>query len=196
MAVGVLAVALTGCAGASPQAAPFDGLWQVTAYGTATALTTVPPTIASNLIGAARDAVLSIDGELISLQAPCNLVGMETARIDGDRLVVPGGLGSTEIGCAPEVLALEEHVIGVLATGPRLAVAGDELTMTAPDGLLVEMIRVEPDPERPLVTSSPGVPPAESPGTVGRSVPPTPLPLPTGPELPTPAPTSPPRTTG
>lgn len=177
----VLGMGLSGCAAAPPS---YDGLWRVQAYEVDGAVTPVAPRGDQPPFGG-QDALLFIDGERISLQAPCNQVGIGSAVLEGDRLRVTG-LGRTEMGCSGAgVMELEDHLVAVIGAGPQLTVAGDELTLSTPDAGRLTLIRVEPDPARPLVTSSAVEPPAEEIDRAGSSVPPTPLP-PIGPDVPTP----------
>ncbi|MFA9429752.1 META domain-containing protein [Egicoccus sp. AB-alg2] len=58
------------------------------------------------------------------------------AEVDGDRLRV-GGLGGTEMGCDPAVMALERDYLDALGQAARLDLQADVLTITGSDIELV-----------------------------------------------------------
>jgi heat shock protein HslJ len=67
-------------------------------------------------------------------------------RIESGVLTV-GQLGGTLIGCPPELQRQDEWVSEFLSSGPRIALAGDTLTLTGSDATitLVDRKVVEPD---------------------------------------------------
>lgn len=91
---------------------------------------------------------LSFDGGELRADAGCNsLLGQ--ARLANERLVVDG-LGGTEMGCSPELMAQDQWLSGFLGGRPRLQLADDELTLTAGDVRIVLVDREVADPDRPL----------------------------------------------
>ncbi len=54
-------------------------------------------------------------------------------RRDGDRVTVEPG-ASTLVGCDPAVQVQDQQVVGVLTGGAALAIDGDRLILSAPDG--------------------------------------------------------------
>jgi len=68
--------------------------------------------------------------------------------LDGDVLAVDG-LGGTEMGCAPDVLAAETAFLTALRSADRMARDGADLVVAGPDGSL-RFARQEPVPDREL----------------------------------------------
>ncbi len=54
-------------------------------------------------------------------------------RLDGDRVTVEAGV-STLVGCDPSAQIQDEQVVAVLTAGATVAIDGDRLTLTTPDG--------------------------------------------------------------
>jgi heat shock protein HslJ len=77
---------------------------------------------------------LSFSGDQIAASAGCNSFS-GSADWDGDALVVTG-LGGTEMGCDPDLMAQDEWLTGFLTSSPSVEVEDDMLTMTA-DGTVV-----------------------------------------------------------
>lgn len=93
---------------------------------------------------------LTLDGSTIGASLGCNSLG-GGYTLDGDVLVVDGGLSMTEMGCDPERHAQDEWFADLLASRPTLAVDGDTLTITAGTTVVVLQDREVADPDRALV---------------------------------------------
>jgi heat shock protein HslJ len=68
--------------------------------------------------------------------------------LDGDVLAVDG-LGGTDMGCDPDVLAAETAFLTALGSADRMTRDGSDLVVTGPDGSL-RFSRQEPVPDREL----------------------------------------------
>ncbi len=82
-------------------------------------------------------ATLSIaeDGA-VSGSGGCNrLIGTATVRDESaDAATIDFRLGSTRMMCAPDAMAVEDAVLGVLGEGTDALISGDTLTLRAGDG--------------------------------------------------------------
>jgi heat shock protein HslJ len=72
--------------------------------------------------------------------------------LDGDVLAVEG-LGGTDMGCAPDVLAAETAFLTALGSADRMTRDGADLVVTGPDGSL-RFSRQEPVPDRELASTT------------------------------------------
>lgn len=137
--LGVLALAACGTqAGAGGGTADVEGGWQLTG-GTAdgTELPAPPGT----------QATLELAGDEARGTAFCNS-WFATVRLDGSAFALEG-IGQTEMGCAPEVMAAESAYLAALGGVRTSAVRGDELVLTG-DGVELRFSRVVPVPDAPL----------------------------------------------
>lgn len=85
----------------------------------------------------------------ISANAGCNHLG-GTARLEAGRLVVDGGLVTTEMGCPQELMAQDAWLADFLSSRPELRLDGDELTLAAETMTMTLLDREVADPDRPL----------------------------------------------
>ena len=105
--------------------------------------------------GGARDLVpgtrirLSFDDGRIGVQAGCNTMGA-SYRLDGGRLRITDA-ATTEMGCDPARQAQDDWVFAFLGAGPTVALAGDELTLTAGSTAIRFLDREVAEPDLPLV---------------------------------------------
>ena len=97
--------------------------------------------------GTAR-ATLVVEDTGLSGRSFCNSY-TGTYRLDGDRLTVEG-LGGTEMGCDPEVMAAEARFLDVLGAGGTVTRDGDELLITG-TGTELRFGPVPPVPTSALV---------------------------------------------
>lgn len=88
------------------------------------------------------------DGE-VSAHAGCNHIS-GPFEIEGGILRVEG-LGSTQIGCQPELHAQDEWVMALLTGSPEIRFDDPELTIEGDEGTLVLVDREVASPDRPLV---------------------------------------------
>lgn len=87
-------------------------------------------------------------GDDLRADAGCNhLFG--NYRLDGDTLVVEG-MGQTEMGCQPPLMAQDEWLIDFLGSRPTVALNGDELVLTSGDTTLSMLNREVAEPDQPL----------------------------------------------
>ncbi|MBA2532464.1 MAG: META domain-containing protein [Nocardioidaceae bacterium] len=93
---------------------------------------------------------LTFDGDSLGADAGCNsLLGQ--VRVDGGRLVTDGSIGMTEMGCDQPLMDQDAWLAELLGSGPELRLNGDDLTLRAADGTVVELVdRRVADPDRPL----------------------------------------------
>ncbi|MGZ4692206.1 MAG: META domain-containing protein [Acidimicrobiales bacterium] len=104
------------------------------------------------LVGTRPITVRFGDGEL-SAQPGCNQIGAAFSW-DGDRLVWSSG-SQTEMACSdPGLMEQDTWFGGLIAAGPTVDLAGDRLTMTSGDTVIVFVDRRTADPDRPLVGTS------------------------------------------
>lgn len=152
----LLAWMLVGCSGPPTTGDPaLDGVWWVREIGTTTSAITTMPSAgiwAFSAVAESRPpfdpaavALITIENGTFTVDAPCNHVGMEQAAIDGERLTAVAMTWSG-VGCAPDILEFESHVLTVIAANPAIALDGDSLTLTTTDGLTLGLVRVDPDP--------------------------------------------------
>lgn len=73
---------------------------------------------------------LSFDGTRISASAGCNTMIGSASWSDGT-LVLDGPLGSTEMGCEPDLMDQDTWLTDVLTAEPALDLDGDTLTLTS-----------------------------------------------------------------
>ena len=137
----VLALAACGTqagAGGVPQAADVEGEWHLTS-GTADSADLPTPS--------GTQATLDLTGEEARGTAFCNS-WFAMARLDGSALTLEG-IGQTEMGCPPEVMAAESAYLTALGTVRSAAVRGDELVLTG-DGVELWFSQVAVVPDSPL----------------------------------------------
>lgn len=91
---------------------------------------------------------LSLTDADLSTTASCNHMG-GSYKLDGDRLIV-GSMFQTEMGCDAERHAQDEWLQAFFASKPRVALRGDELTLSNDTSSLVFLDREVADPDRPL----------------------------------------------
>lgn len=84
----------------------------------------------------------------VSANAGCNIMA-GTGRIDEGKLMVDS-LSVTEMGCSGGRMEQDAWVADFLTSGPRLAIEGDELTLTGERITIVLTDRRVADPDRPL----------------------------------------------
>ena len=90
---------------------------------------------------------ISFQNGNVSVNAGCNSFG-GPYRVDGNNLVV-GQIVTTEIGCAPDLMAQDQWIAGLLG-GATIGLEGNTLTL-ALSGIRVTFLdRVVADPDRPL----------------------------------------------
>lgn len=129
---------LAGC-GAGPAGAPdVVGEWQL-AEGTADGAPLPRPHGAQ--------ATLELrDGDLRG-RSFCNSV-VSGYRLDGDSIEFDG-LGGTDMGCDPDVMAAEQSFLDALGRVTTAARDGDDLVLSG-DGVRLRLVPVIPEPDRPL----------------------------------------------
>lgn len=99
---------------------------------------------------------LGFAGSELSADAGCNhLFG--TVGVDADALVV-SDMGSTEMGCAAELMEQDAWLTEFLTAGPSAELAADTLTLTGGD-VVIELVE-QPAPTAP--TGDPDEPTADS----------------------------------
>jgi heat shock protein HslJ len=134
-------ILLAGCAGPAA-AAPLDGRTflstKITDKGADRPL--VP--------GTSIQITFSKDGQL-GVSAGCNHMG-GTYRLDGGTLRFDGG-AMTEMGCDQPRHDQDDWVFGFLGSRPTVALAGNDLTLTAGDVVIRLLDREIADPDLPLV---------------------------------------------
>lgn len=89
------------------------------------------------------------DGRIL-IHAGCNTMGGAYA-IDGDVLLLPEGLSTTEMGCDPELHEQDGWVSALLGGSPRIALEGPELSLASGETEIRLLDREVADPDRPLV---------------------------------------------
>jgi heat shock protein HslJ len=127
-----------GDEGGTAPPAPVRGEWQL-AEGTADgAALLVPPGIGATL--------LLDDGEATG-RSFCNHY-MATYTSDGEALTFDG-IGGTEMGCDPDVMAAESAYLRALGSVQKARVDGEGLVLSG-DGVELRFVPVAPVPDSPL----------------------------------------------
>jgi heat shock protein HslJ len=91
---------------------------------------------------------LTFEAGRFSAQAGCNTLGGSVSITDGR--FVTGQIASTEMGCDPKLMALDQWLSGFLLAKPALTLAGDTLTLATPEATVVLLDRKVVQPDRPL----------------------------------------------
>ncbi|SDF88887.1 Heat shock protein HslJ [Blastococcus aurantiacus] len=137
--LGVLAIAACGTeADAGGGTADVEGEWHLTGGTADGADLPAPP---------GAQATLELAGDDARGTAFCNS-WFATARLDGSALTFDG-IGQTEMGCPPEVMAAESAYLAALGGVRTSAVRGDELVLSG-DAVELRFSRVAPLPDSPL----------------------------------------------
>jgi len=93
---------------------------------------------------------LEFRSDVLSASSGCNGTG-GSYSLDGDHLTM-GDLSSTAMACAePGLMEQDAWFSALLESGPTLVLAGDQLTMTSGDTVIVFVDRETADPDRPLI---------------------------------------------
>ncbi|SOD93981.1 META domain-containing protein [Blastococcus haudaquaticus] len=133
------ALALAACGGGSGTAAPgVVGEWEF-AGGTADGADLPRP--------AGARATLDLTGEEARGTAFCNH-WFSSYRLDGSSFVLDG-IGSTEMGCEPDVMTAESAFLAALGDVDSAAVDGGDLLLTG-NGVELRFTPVAPVPDSPL----------------------------------------------
>jgi heat shock protein HslJ len=98
------------------------------------------------LVPGTRIDLSFVDG--LQAQAGCNQL-FATYSLDGDRIVV-GGVGGTEMGCEPPLMAQDQWLSAFLSSGPTYALDGNDLTLTSGDVVITLADREVAEPDQPL----------------------------------------------
>lgn len=85
----------------------------------------------------------------VGAYAGCNHIS-GTYRIDGGRLVA-GNLGTTEMGCPPELMAQDEWYGTLLGANPTISLAGNDLVLEAGSVRVTFLDREIAEPDAKLV---------------------------------------------
>jgi heat shock protein HslJ len=101
-----------------------------------------------SLVSGTRLRLGFADGQIL-IHAGCNTMSGAYA-IDGDVLLLPEGLSTTEIGCEPELHEQDEWISAFLGGSPRIALEGSELSLAAAGTKIRLLDREVADPDRPL----------------------------------------------
>jgi heat shock protein HslJ len=91
---------------------------------------------------------LAFEQDALSAAAGCNTFGA-TFQLVGAVLKVSGG-AMTEMGCDEPRQAQDEWLFGLLGSSPTLALAGDQLTLTAGTTVITLLDRRVAEPDVPL----------------------------------------------
>jgi heat shock protein HslJ len=143
------AVLLAGC-GSSPDATPgtdglaWDDLSGRTFVSTQVRFGGEPTTLVADTV-----VRLTFGADGISASAGCNTMGGD-AHLDGDRLVVDGGLSMTEMGCPEPRMDQDSWLADVLSSSPALSLDGDRLSVTGTDDSLAMVDEKTVNPDRSL----------------------------------------------
>src|SRR3712207_2354362 len=117
---GVMALAACGTeAGAGGGTADVEGGWQFTGGSAEGVAAPTPP---------GTQATLELAGDEARGTAFCNS-WFATVRLDGSALALEG-IGQTEMGCSPEVMAAESSYLTALAGVDTAVLDGDDLLLT------------------------------------------------------------------
>ena len=92
--------------------------------------------------------VFGSDGQ-VGASAGCNSIG-GTWRVDGTRLAIQGG-AMTEMGCDDARHAQDDWLVDFLTAGPTVALAGNDLTLSAGDTVLTLLDREVAEPDLAIV---------------------------------------------
>jgi heat shock protein HslJ len=131
-------LALAACGGSSGTTPDLAGEWEL-AGGTAAGADLPSPRGAR--------ATLEIDGQELRGIAFCNHY-FSSYRLDGSSFSVDG-LGSTEMGCEPDVMTAESAYLATLGEVDAVAAADDALLLTG-DGIELRFTPVAAVPDSPL----------------------------------------------
>ncbi|MGY1802105.1 META domain-containing protein [Blastococcus sp. SYSU D00922] len=131
-------LALAACGGGTGSAPDLAGEWEF-AGGTADGAALPRPDGAT--------ATLEVDGDELRGLAFCNH-WFASYRLDGSSFSV-SGLGSTQMGCEPEVLAAESAFLAALGAVDTAASGDDGLLLTG-DEVELRFTRAAPVPDSPL----------------------------------------------
>ncbi|WP_164704677.1 META domain-containing protein [Blastococcus litoris] len=131
-------LALAACGGGAGSGPDLAGEWEFTG-GTADGAALPRPD------GTA--ATLEVDGDELRGTAFCNH-WFASYRLDGSSFTV-SGLGSTEMGCAPDVLAAESAFLAALGAVDTAA-SGDDGLLLSGDGVELRFTRAASVPDSPL----------------------------------------------
>lgn len=101
--------------------------------------------------GTRIDLTFHDDGRL-TVQAGCNTMGARPA-VTADRIDVGEGVETTDMGCDPARHDQDGWLADFLVAGPRYALDGDRLTLTAGTATIELVDREVADPDRPLETT-------------------------------------------
>ena len=147
--LGAVALLLAGC-GDSPAASPSSGGLE---WGTLSGRSFVSTQVlaGSDPYPLAADSVvwMSFGADGISARAGCNTMGGE-AHLDGNQLVLDGGLSMTEMGCPQPRMDQDAWLAEVLSSGPALGLVGDRLSVTSADYSLAMVDEKTVNPDRAL----------------------------------------------
>lgn len=92
---------------------------------------------------------ISFADDQVSVQAGCNTLFGGYA-VQGGVLSV-NGMGGTQMGCPPELVAQDAWLVRLLEAGPSVEVQDDTLTLTGNATVITFVDREVADPDRPLV---------------------------------------------
>ena len=134
------AILLAGCAGAAPAALEGRTFLSTGVTDKGAARPLVP--------GTSIRLTFDKDGQL-GVNAGCNHMG-GTYRMDGSTLRFEGG-AMTDMACDEPRAKQDDWVFGFLASRPTVALAGNDLILTAGDVVIRLLDREIADPDLPLV---------------------------------------------
>jgi len=135
-------------------ASPLDGTtWTLTGLNNGDSMSTVPDGVKASLL---------ISGGNATVKTGCN-TGTGSATVTDSQLTLR--LGVTQIGCKPEVMAVEQQVLSVLGKTADYRINGTELTISSgPLGLVFQAtdapVPTETDPPGSTDTTGTEEPPA------------------------------------
>lgn len=92
---------------------------------------------------------LSFSASDIGASAGCNHMG-GTYRIDGGRLIVDD-LGTTDMGCDPDLMAQDQWLSELLGTGPAISIVVNDLVLQAGSVSITFVDREVAEPDAKLV---------------------------------------------
>jgi heat shock protein HslJ len=124
-----VAFALTACGSATPTASGRGDVgWGILA-GRAFVSTDVTTDGGPFPLAPGSVVWLSFEENRLSARAGCNTMGA-AAGLDGDVLVVEGGLSMTEMACDEPLMEQDAWLADLLSGAPVVAIDGDQLTLT------------------------------------------------------------------